>query len=125
MPTSNDIDLHYLAKKAKSRLSNHNDGKTQESNKYIKKANEDYFKVIRMIAEEETVYNPVARLVGKDLHNIPDSSEKQFAVFQTIQTMVQMRNKFKRELTKASRAHVPFVLDGKEYNPDDLLSKLH
>ena len=84
MTPSKDFNLHSLAKKAKHRLI----GKLDNSQvAYVSKsANqrcEYYCKVVRMLTSTEKVYDPIARLIGKDLSTIPDSSEKQRLVFNT------------------------------------------
>ena len=78
MTPSKDFNLHSLAKKAKHRLI----GKLDNSQvAYVSKsANqrcEYYCKVVKMLTSTEKVYDPIARLIGKDLSTIPNSSEKQ------------------------------------------------
>ena len=125
MPTSYDIDFHYFAKKAKSRLSGHDERKTSEYNKYTQRANDTYSLILRMATEEETVYNPIARFVGKDLKSVPDSSEKIRTVLETSKYVGEVRQRVRTDLVKKARNNEPVYIDGKEYDPLDLLRKLH
>lgn len=125
MPTSYDIDLHYLAKKAKSRLSSHNEVSPNEYNKYIQRANDTYLLILKMVTEEHTVYNPISRFVGKDLKNVPDSSEKIRTVLETSRHVGEIRQRVRSDLIKKARNNETVNVDGKEYDPLDLLRKLH
>ena len=125
MPTSYDINLHFLAKKAKNRLTSRNESTTNEYNKYVQKANDTYIKILKMIANDETVYDPIARFVGKDLKSVPDSSEKVRTVLETSNYVNQVKQRVRFDLVKMSRDNELVEIDGKFYDPLDLLRKLH
>lgn len=125
MPTSIDIDLHFWAKKAKNRLSGHSEDKTNEYNKHLQRENEIYNMILEMATEEQTTYNPISRFLGKDLSKVPDSSEKTRIVLETSRQVETIRQKVKYDLVKMLRRNEYVVIDGKEYDPLDLLRKLH
>ncbi|MDE6275931.1 MAG: hypothetical protein K2M75_05265 [Clostridia bacterium] len=125
MPTSLDTNLHYLAKKAKSRLSGRNEDKPVEYNKYVQRAKDTYQLILKMATEEQTVYNPISRFVGKDLKNVPDSSEKVRTVLETSRHVDEVKQRVRADLIKKARNNETVVIDGKEYDPLDLLRKLH
>ena len=125
MPTSYDTDLHFLAKKAKNRLVGHNDAKPDEYNKYMKRVNETYMMILRMAIEEQTVYDPIARFVGKDLKSLPNTSEKVRTVLETSSHVSEVKKIVRADLIKKARAGEPVIVDGVEYDPLDILRKLH
>ena len=125
MPTSIDTSVHFLAKKAKSRLSGRVEDTPSEYNKYAQKYEETYQKILKMATEEETVYNPISRFVGKDLKNIPNSSEKVRIVLETGRYIEEIKKRVRADLWKKVRQTEKVVVDDKEYDPMDLLRKLH
>ena len=124
MPTSIDTSVHFLAKKAKSRLSGRNENAPNEYNKYVQRERETYQMILKMTTED-TVYNPISRLVGKDLKTIPDSSEKQRTVLEISRYADGIRKRVRRDLVIKARENETVNVDGKEYDPLDLLRKLH
>ena len=125
MTPSKDFNLHSLAKKAKHRLI----GKLDNSQvAYVSKsANqrcEYYCKVVRMLTSTEKVYDPIARLIGKDLSTIHDSSEKQRLVFNTCKEFNYVRDKLKSDASKAHREHRQLIVNGIAINPREILDKL-
>ena len=121
-----EFDLHSMAKKAKHRLV----GKLDDTQaNYIstnaKRNHDDYCKVLKMVLSEETISNPIARFIGKDLSTIPDSSEKQRLVFNAISTLDKLRGDIKIDAYKASRENRRFIVEDKEYDPSDILDKLN
>lgn len=125
MPTSIDTTVHFLAKKAKSRLSGRNENTPNEFNKYVQRDKETYQMILKMATEEETIYNPISRFVGKDLKNIPDSIEKQRTVFEMSRYIEGIRKRVRIDLVKKARENESVVVEGKEYDPLDLLRNLH
>ena len=115
MTPSKDFNLHSLAKKAKHRLI----GKLDNSQvAYVSKSanqrSEYYCKV----------YDPIARLIGKDLSTIPNSSEKQRLVFNTCKEFNYVRDKLKSDASKAHREHRQLIVNGIAINPREILDKL-
>ena len=102
MTPSKDFNLHSLAKKAKHRLI----GKLDNSQvAYVSKsANqrcEYYCKVVKMLTSTEKVYDPIARLIGKDLSTIPNSSEKAKDLSSTLcKEFNYVRDKLKSDASK-------------------------
>ena len=125
MPTSYDTNLHFLAKKAKNRLAGREDATQTEYNKYLNKVNETYMMILRLAIEEQTVYNPISRFVGKDLKTIPDSSEKVRTVLETSSHVSEVKKMVRADLVKKDRRGEPVIVDGVAYNPLDILRKLH
>ena len=125
MPTSIDTTVHFLAKKAKSRLTGRNENTPNEYSKYAQREKETYQMILKMATEEETIYNPISRFVGKDLKSIPDSSEKQRTVLETSRYTDSVRKRVRSDLVKMSRNNEILVIDGKEYDPLDILRRLH
>lgn len=125
MPTSYDTNLHFLAKKAKNRLVSRDEATQNENNKYMVKVRETYMMILRMAIEEQTVYNPISRFVGKDLKTIPDSSEKIRTVLETSSHVSEVKKIVRADLVKKDRSGEPVIVDGVEYNPLDILRKLH
>ena len=125
MPTSYDTNLHFLAKKAKNRLAGRNDSTQSEYNKYMSRVNETYMMILRLAIEEETVYNPISRFVGKDLKTIPDSSEKVRTVLETSSHVSEVKKIVRADLVKKDRKGEPVIVDGVAYDPLDILRKLH
>lgn len=125
MPTSYDTNLHFLAKKAKHRLSGRKEKPQSEHNKYVKRVNETYSTILRMSIEEQTVYNPLSVFVGKDLKSIPDSSEKIRTVLETSSHVSEVKKMVRADMLKKVRNGEYVVVDGIEYDPMDILRKLH
>ena len=125
MPTSYDTNLHFLAKKAKNRLSGREDIEMSDYNKYLARVNETYMMILRMAIEEETVYNPISRFVGKDLKSIPDSSEKVRTVLETSSHVSEVKKIVKADLIKKARMGEPMIFEDVAYDPMDILRKLH
>ncbi len=125
MPTSYDTNLHFLAKKAKHRLAGRDDQSQNVYNKYINRVNETYLMILRMAIEEHTVYNPISIYLGKDLKSVPDSSEKVRTVLETSSYVNDVRKIVKADMVKKVRNGEPVVVDGVEYDPLDILRKLH
>lgn len=125
MPTSYDTNLHFLAKKAKNRLTSRGDEEQSEYNKYLKRVNETYTTILRMAIDEQTVYNPISIYVGKDLKSIPDSSDKVRTVLETSSHVSEVKKLVKSDMIKKIRAGEMVVIDGIEYDPLDILRKLH
>ena len=125
MPTSIDTNVHFLAKKAKCRLSGGNKNTPTECSKYEQRDKETYQMILRMLAEEQTVYDPIARVVGKDLASIPDSPEKTRISLETGKYINEIKKRIRCDLIKLARRNETIVIDGKEYDPFDLLRKLH
>ena len=124
MPTSIDTSVHFLAKKAKSRLSGRNENTPNEYNKYVQREKETYQMILKM-ATEDIIYNPISILVGKDLKTIPDSSEKQRTVLEISRYADGIRKRVRSDLVKKARDNETVIIDGKEYDPLDILRKLH
>lgn len=124
MPTSIDTSVHFLAKKAKSRLTERNENTPKEYNKYVQREKETYQMILKM-ATEDIIYNPISILVGKDLKTIPDSSEKQRTVLEISRYADGIRKRVRSDLAKKARDNETVVIDGKEYDPLDILRKLH
>ena len=125
MPTSIDTNVHFLAKKAKCRLSGYNENIPAECSKYAQRDKETYQMILRMLAEERTVYDPIARVVGKDLTSIPESPEKTRISLETGNYINEIKKRIRSDLIKLTRRNETLVIDGKEYDPFDLLRKLH
>ena len=125
MPTSYDTNLHFLAKKAKNRLVGRNETTQNEYNKYLTRVNETYMMILRMAIEEQTVYNPISRFVGKDLKTIPDSSEKVRTVLETSSHVSEVKKIVRADMVKKDRNGETVVVDGVEYDPLYILRKLH
>ena len=125
MPTSYDTNLHFMAKKAKNRLTSRGDESQNEYTRYLKRLNETYMKILRMAIEEQTVYNPISIYVGKDLKSIPDSSEKVRTVLETSSFVDEVKKLVRADMNKKIRNSEPVVVDGVEYDPWDILRKLH
>ena len=125
MPTSYDTNLHFMAKKAKNRLTSRGDESQNEYSKYLKRVNETYMTILKMAIEEQIVYNPLAVYLGKDLKSIPDSSEKVRTVLETSSYVDEVRKLVKADMLKKLRAGESVTVDGVEYDPLDILRKLH
>ena len=125
MPTSYDTNLHFLAKKAKNRLTGRDEETQTEYNKYINRVKETYMMILRMAIEEQTVYNPISRFVGKDLKTIPDSSEKVRTVLETSSHVSEVKKIVRADMVKKDRNGESVIVDGVEYDPLDILRKLH
>ena len=120
-----EFNLHSMAKKAKHRLSsNYIDDKQSYVSKSSRMSIDEYNKVLKMLLSPERISNPVARFIGKDLSNIPNSSEKQKLVLDTISRLDALRNHIKIDAYKASRENRSIVVDNNEYDPKDILEKL-
>lgn len=121
-----EFNLHSLAKKAKHRLSgNYADEKPSYASQTSRLSIDDYCKVLKMVLSPEPISNPVARFIGKDLSNIPNSSEKQKLVFDTISRLDALRNHIKTDASKASRENRFMVIDNNEYDPNYILERLN
>ena len=125
MPTSYDTNLHFMAKKAKNRLTSRGDESQNEYTKYSKKISETYMTILKMAIEEQTVYNPLSIYLGKDLKSIPDSSEKVRTVLETSSYVGEVRKLVRADMLKKVRNGEPVIVDGVEYDPLDILRKLH
>ena len=125
MPTSYDTNLHFLAKKAKNRLAGRNETTQTEYTQYMTKVKETYNMILRMAIEEQTIYNPISRFVGKDLKTIPDSSEKVRTVLETSSHVSEVKKIVRADLVKKDRNGEPVIVDGVAYDPLDILRKLH
>lgn len=125
METSRDCSLHFLAKKAKSRLIGNFDGAKQKCTaKQTRAYSETYNVVVEMIVSNEKVYDPLARIIGKDLTAIPDSVDKQRMVLRASNEYHDAIKKLRGESVKAVREGKPFIFEGKEFEPNDILSKI-
>ncbi len=127
MPTSLDFNYHFLAKMAKSRLVKEAGSQSRASKPRLPLSIDldFYYKVVKILASEETVYNPISRLIGKDLERIPDSCEKQRVVLDVINRYSQVRHMLKRDLTLALKEKRNFELRDITVDPVRLLQKLH
>ncbi len=125
MPTSYDTNLHFLAKKAKNRLAGRDEETQSDYNKYMKRVNETYLTILRMTIKEDIVYNPIAIYLGKDLKSLPDSSEKVRTVLETSSYVSEVKKMVKADMIKKTRTGEPVIVDGVEYDPSDILRRLH
>ena len=125
MPTSYDTNLHFLAKKAKNRLAGRDEETQSDYNKYMKRVNETYMTILRMTIKEDIVYNPIAIYLGKDLKSLPDSSEKVRTVLETSSYVSEFKKMVKADMIKKTRTGEPVIVDGVEYDPSDILRRLH
>ncbi|MCI8421221.1 MAG: hypothetical protein K2O86_06240 [Clostridia bacterium] len=125
MPTSYDTNLHFLAKKAKNRLAGRDEETQSDYNKYMKRVNETYMTILRMTIKEDIVYNPIAIYLGKDLKSLPDSSEKVRTVLETSSYVSEVKKMVKADMIKKTRTGEPVIVDGVEYDPSDILRRLH
>ena len=125
METSKDCNLHFLAKKAKSRLAGNFDGVKQKyTSKQTKSFSETYCKVVKIVMSDEKIYDPIARLIGKDLTTIPDSVDKQRMVLCASNDYNAAIKRLRGESVKAVREGKPFVFEGREFEPNDILRKI-
>ena len=125
MPTSYDTNLHFVAKKAKNRLAGRDEETQSDYNKYMKRVNETYMTILRMTIKEDIVYNPIAIYLGKDLKSLPDSSEKVRTVLETSSYVSEVKKMVKADMIKKTRTGEPVIVDGVEYDPSDILRRLH
>ena len=125
MPTSYDTNLHFLAKKAKNRLAGRDEETQSDYNKYMKRVNETYMTILRMTIKEDIVYNPIAIYLGKELKSLPDSSEKVRTVLETSSYVSEVKKMVKADMIKKTRTGEPVIVDGVEYDPSDILRRLH
>ena len=124
MPTSIRPNYHFMAKLAKNRMLN----SEKSASIYNNCANssidaEFYYKVATILLAEETIYNPISRLVGKDLELVPNSSEKQRAVFQMINKYGEARTILKKDLLLAAQENRKFEIRDISVDPMEALCK--
>lgn len=125
MPTSITSDYHFMAKLAKNRMIK--EAKTVNTYKNRNNQVKDvdfYYNVVKILLSDEKVYNPISRLVGKDLESIPNSCEKQRVVFQVINKYTEIRTLLKKDLLNAIKEHRNFQIRDISVNPIEMLSKL-
>ncbi|MDE5616638.1 MAG: hypothetical protein K2I78_02495 [Clostridia bacterium] len=125
MPTSITSDYHFMAKLAKNRMIKEAKSVNTYKNRNNQVKDVDfYYNVVKILLSTETVYNPISRLVGKDLEHIPNSCEKQRAVFQVINKYTEIRTLLKKDLLNAIRENRNFEIRDISVNPVEMLSKL-
>lgn len=125
MPTSIRSNYHFMAKLAKNRMLHtpkNTDTYNNRNNSYIDL--DFYYKVATILLSDETVYNPISRLVGKDLELIPNSCEKQRTVFQVINKYDEARILLKKDLLQAVKENRKFQIRDISIDPLEMLSKL-
>ena len=91
----------------------------------MKRVNETYMTILRMTIKEDIVYNPIAIYLGKDLKSLPDSSEKVRTVLETSSYVSEVKKMVKADMIKKTRTGEPVIVDGVEYDPSDILRRLH
>lgn len=128
MPTAIGIDLHFLAKKAKYRLNNNTinfDKYDGQARKIIyDKDFDNYYKVVKMLNEDTTIYDPISKLLGKDLSKIPDSPSKQRLVLETSNMYAAMRARLRKEIRLAVREHKNLKIGDLDISPDRLIPRI-
>lgn len=125
MPTSITSDYHFMAKLAKNRMIK----ESKSVNTYKNKSNQVrdidfYYNVVKILLSDEKIYNPISRLVGKDLEQIPNSCEKQRTVFQVINKYTEIRTLLKKDLINAIKEKRNFEIRDISVDPVEMLSKL-
>lgn len=129
MQTANGVNLHFLAKKAKTHLCRQPQFVQSSTEHYCpccscEKEFECYYKVIKLLNSNETVYDPIARLAGKELAELPNSPEKQRIILQTCSMYANMRKRLKRDLMYAMRQNKKLSVGDICVSPDIMLRKL-
>lgn len=129
MQTAEGVNLHFLAKRAKTHLCQKPQFAQVCAEHYCpccscEKEFESYYKVVKLLVSEETVYDPIARLAGRELTELPNSSEKQRIILQTCNMYATMRNRLRRDLLSAMRQNKLLSVGDICVNPQYVLKKL-
>lgn len=125
MPTSITSDYHFMAKLAKNRMLNESRLLGSHKNRPFPAEDTDfYYNVVKILLSADKVYNPISVLIGKDLEHIPNSDEKQRAVFQVINKYSEVRAVLRKEVSLALRENRKFELNDISVDPASLLARL-
>ena len=124
MPTSIRPNYHFMAKLAKNRMLHSQNNPNSYDNRTNSSIDSDfYYKVATILLSDEKIYNPISRLIGKDLEQIPNSSEKQRAVFQVINKYDEARTVLKKDLLQAVKENRKFQIRDISIDPTEVLCK--
>lgn len=129
MQATDGVNLHFLAKRAKTNLCRKPQFVSKNTENYCpcyscEREFESYYKVVKLIMSDETVYDPIARLAGKEFAQLPNSSAKQRIILETCSMYAAMRNRLKRDLLSAMRQNKLFSVGDICVNPQFVLKKL-
>ena len=129
MQTAEGVNLHFLAKRAKTHLCQKPQFVSKSTEHYCpcyscEREFESYYKVMRLIMSDETVYDPIARLAGRELAELPNSSEKQRIILETCSMYATMRNRLRKDLLCAMRQNKLLSVGDICVNPQYVLRKL-
>ena len=125
MPTSIASNYHFMAKLAKNRMTQDPKSTNSYKNRNISSGDvEFYYNVVKILLAQEKIYNPISRLVGKDLEQVPNSCDKQRTVFQVINKYNEVRLAIKKDLLRAIKENRNFEIRDISIDPCEMLRKL-
>ncbi|MDE6757745.1 MAG: hypothetical protein K2J89_00535 [Clostridia bacterium] len=124
MPTSIVADYHFMAKLAKNRMIKEPKSSNSNRNRPTSTDSDFYYTAVKIMTSDEKVYDPISRLVGKDLKQVPNSSDKQRTVFQVINKYHEVRATLKKDLLLAKKENRNFELRDITIDPNEMLKKL-